>query len=380
MKKLLFILPSLEIGGTLSSFISLYHQLKGKYDIDVFAISHDGDTCVPFQEDLLPKDILIHSYRCNYANTSGFIRLFTFFVKLLKRFLLSCKVDDSFIYTRLIRRLSSKYDVVIGFQEELPNQLASRVKAAQKYAWIHCDYSRHSGCGKELSIYSQFTKIVCVSKYTAAVFENYYPGLKENTTYIYNILDKDQIIEKSCESITDSRFINDKFTIISVGRIASVKRFEYVPAIAASMKEKGVSFIWYIIGPNLGDSCLQQLLDNIKYYNVEDCVVYLGGKSNPYPYFKHSNLLVSLSLSEACPMIFNEAKVLNVPAVSADFPSAYEFIKEGVNGEICSLDQMAAVLSGIIKNTDSYNSLVQNLSKESDINDDTLSKLNDLLD
>ena len=99
MKKLLFILPSLEIGGTLSSFISLYHQLKGKYDIDVFAISHDGDTCVPFQEDLLPKDILIHSYRCNYANTSGFIRLFTFFVKLLKRFLLSCKVDDSFIYS-----------------------------------------------------------------------------------------------------------------------------------------------------------------------------------------------------------------------------------------------------------------------------------------
>lgn len=380
MKKILFILPSLEIGGTLSSFISLYHQLKGRYIINVFAISHDGQLDIPFSVDLMPKDCLIHAYRCNYANVRGFYRFITFLIKLFKRLLLLCNVNDEFIYKRLVKRLSNQYDVVIGFQEELPNQLASLIKAPQKYAWIHCDYSRHSGCGKELSIYSQFTKIVCVSKYTAAVFENYYPGLKENTTYIYNILDKDQIIEKSCESITDSRFINDKFTIISVGRIASVKRFEYVPAIAASMKEKGVSFIWYIIGPNLGDSCLQQLLDNIKYYNVEDCVVYLGGKSNPYPYFKHSNLLVSLSLSEACPMIFNEAKVLNVPAVSADFPSAYEFIKEGVNGEICSLDQMAAVLSGIIKNTDSYNSLVQNLSKESDINDDTLSKLNDLLD
>ena len=51
-------------------------------------------------------------------------------------------------------------------------------------------------------------------------------------------------------------------------------------------------------------------------HSVENEVICLGNKTNPYPYFKVADLLVSTSSSEACPMIFNEAKILNLPVMA----------------------------------------------------------------
>ena len=379
MKKILFIIPSLEIGGTLSSFISLYNQLCVKYDIHIFALSHDGLQDIPFASSLLPKDKLIHAYRCKLSNTSGLYKYFVAGIKIACRVLRVLKIKESCIYNFAIRKLNNKYDVVIGFQEELPNEFASKILSKKKIAWIHCDYSRHPACGKELNIYKKFDKIVCVSKYTAEVFKEYYPELSDRIGYIYNILDKQKILNKSVDKNLDSRFLKDNFTIISVGRITKVKRFEFIPKIANFLKQKGLNFQWYIIGPNIGDTCFYELQNNIKLFQVDDCVIYLGGKSNPYPYFKNSNLLVSLSMSEACPMIFNEAKILGIPSISTDFPTASEFIKDGFDGKICTLEQMGEVIFNVMKNDEYYRYLLFNVQNQLYSNDEILLRLDTLL-
>lgn len=380
MKKILFIIPSLEIGGTLSSFVSLYNAMKDKCDIAVFAISHDGLTHLPFEQDLLPKNNFVHAYRCNYSSCKGKNKFYVLFVKLLKKILTKLNIDDSFVYKHCISAFYSHYDVVVGFQEELPNKLVSMIQGAKKYAWIHCDYSRYFNCGNEFAIYKEFNKIICVSSYTSDVFKSFYPALANKTSFIYNILDTEQILKKSEIDFHDPLYSNDSFTILSVGRIAEVKRFDYIPKIASQMKSCGAKFKWYIIGPNIGDLSYTNLMQEIDNCQVSDCVIYLGGKSNPYPYFKKSNLLVSLSKSEACPMIFNEAKILGVPAVSTNFPSAKEFIEDGYTGKICELSEMSDVLIHLINDKDCYKSLLNNVLQRKYSNSNIVSELESLFE
>ena len=46
----------------------------------------------------------------------------------------------------------------------------------------------------------------------------------------------------------DGRFQKDGFTIVSVGRISAVKRFEAIPKVASDILKRGIRFKWYIIG------------------------------------------------------------------------------------------------------------------------------------
>ena len=112
---------------------------------------------------------------------------------------------------------------------------------------------------------------------------------------------------------------------------------------------------------------------------MKDCVVYLGGKSNPYPYFKMADLLVCVSESEACPMIFNEAKLLNLPIVSTDFPSAFEFIDRDKDGRITQIEAMADTIADIISE-DSKRNTNDSTFDANELNDRILLQLSQLFE
>ncbi len=89
---------------------------------------------------------------------------------------------------------------------------------------------------------------------------------------------------------------------------------------------------------------MDRLNDAINSYDMSRYVSYLGSTDNPFPYFTHSDVLVMLSESEACPMVFNEAKILNLPILSSDFGSAFEFIVQGKNGLIATLEEIPQLI------------------------------------
>jgi len=88
----------------------------------------------------------------------------------------------------------------------------------------------------------------------------------------------------------------------------------------------------------------------------------LGEKDNPYPYIKQSKLLVCTSVSEACPLVINEARILHVPVVTTDFGSAPEFINSGFDGMIASLDNLKNAIEEMIKNRAFYQQIQSNIS------------------
>lgn len=363
MKHILFVTPSLRHGGTNRSLWNFLNtQTKGDYTVDILAMEHYGPYWEKFNQfNLLPKNKLLASL-FPFTDATGVNRLVEIYHKLLFKTIFFGN------RRRLLRAVaqhfdSEKYDVVVAFQEGLASEFVSYLPAKKRIAWVRCDYSNYLRLAKrsdESAIYDRFDHIVCVSKYTAGVFSSHYPHLNDRVHSIYNIIDTAGIIETAKHPITDRRFITDKFTFISVGRMDAVKRFAYIPRIARHLKDNGCDFRWYIIGSGgTEETRVQQAIADC---GVEEQVILLGSKNNPYPYIAAANILVCPSRTEACPNVINEAKILHVPVVAADFPSAAEFIEHGINGEIVSIDLIAESLFRLYTDAAYYQELKDGIS------------------
>lgn len=358
MKRILFVRDNIRVGGATSSLIAVYDYLKDKADIDFFVASYEGED-VEFKDKILERNFILDAYLGDF-NTHRFATKTVMVVLKLIRHLPAKgrAIFEDFLFKNAAHRIEKKikYDVVVGFMEGTSTKLASFFNCDNRIAWVHCDYDRYLPRNKsEEALYSQFKHIVAVSDYTSEVFRKRYPHLSDRVTTIHNIINFNKILLKAKEAILDSRYDIKSFSIISVGRIDKVKRFSEIPSIASKLKNKGVFFKWYVLGPIREEDEFDKLMRNIASYSVGDCVIYLGEKTNPYPYFASASLYVCLSSSEACPMVFNEAKVFNLPIVTTDFPSASEFVRQNEDGIIVPMKDIADGISKMIADNGYYN-------------------------
>lgn len=364
--KILFVVPGFGLGGTTTALTSLLNsELTKHFDIDVFAIKHRSDRMQPIISHDIGLNGLTTAYYGDFSQFRAKDKLKYLFIKLLKQNKRLLAILENWVIKRTIKKIErhNQYNVVVGFQEELATRFASHFSYPNKIAWIHCDYANTFGKEvDETDLYNHFKKIVCVSQFTRNGFIARYPSLTEKTVAIHNLFDAKRIKELSKEPIDDPLYDTSHFTIISLGRVHEVKRFYIIPKIATKLKEANLDFRWYILGSADIPSELKRLTDAIHECGMEDNVIYLGGKPNPYPYLKAANLLVSTSKSEACPMIFNEAKILHVPILSADYGSAYEFIELGKDGYITSTENMSQKLIELIGHPDEFYSIKDSIS------------------
>src|SRR5699024_3747669 len=87
----------------------------------------------------------------------------------------------------------------------------------------------------------------------------------------------------------------NEYRFCSVGRFTHQKNFDQVPVIARLLADKGVKFEWYLIG--FGDD--EDLIrSKIRGANMEEFVIILGRKKNPYPYMKACDIYVQPSRYE----------------------------------------------------------------------------------
>lgn len=362
--KILFVVPGFSLGGTTTALASMLNcKFTDDYDIDVFAITRRDYNQQPIVSHDIGLNGLTTAYYGDFSQFPTKEKVKYLFVKLLKQFQSRSMKLENWVIEQTVKKIEQKkqYDVVVGFQELRATQFASRFKCPRKIAWIHCDYASTYGEElDELDLYRRFEKVVCVSQFTRQGFVGRYPSLAEKTVAIHNIFDAESVMERSKLPIDDSRFDTSHFTIISLGRVHEVKRFYLIPEIAAQLKKAGLIFRWYILGSADIPDELKRLTDAIRQYSVGDEVLFLGGKSNPYPYLKAANLMVTISKSEACPMIFNEAKILHVPVLSSDFGSAYEFIEQGNGGYISSLENLPQKLLELANHPDLLASMRNN--------------------
>lgn len=380
MKKVLIVTPSFNHGGTNRSLWNFLNTKQSEdFEVSILAMNHCGPYKEKFSKYNLLSEIPALSALFPMVNLHGIAKLKRIAWKLVYKVIF--RSNSQRLFGWVSKKLKKcNFDVVAAFQEGMTTEFASYIPAKKRLAWVRCDYSNYLKLANktdELEIYGKFDKIVCVSKYTAGVFGNCYPGYKDKVMPIYNIIDTDGIIETSKNDVFDESFKNDKFTLVSVGRMDVVKRFKYIPEIAKVMKDNNCDFRWYIIGA--GGTEEPNVKEKIAEHNVGDCVILLGQKNNPYPYIANSDVLVCPSITEACPNVVNEAKILHIPAVAADFPSAPEYIDSGINGVISTMDNMASTLTRLCLDKEYYNSVKSGISTFEYKNDEIRKSLERLM-
>lgn len=384
-KKVLFVVTSFRQGGISRSLQNLLSFIGiEKYDADVYALESYG----PYRQMLPNCTILksylgLHAYIGKYEDMSWGIKPLSALLKLSR--IVSEKLGkdfNSWFIRRYVRRIEKKnhYDTIVAFSEGVVTHFVSYSLCNNKVAWIHCDYASYYSLNNkknELSFYSSFQHIVNVSNFTRGSFLRIYPTLEKRLICIYNILDS-KMMKGLAKEKTDE-IHNDLFTLVSIGRIDPVKNMSVIPSIAKSLHDKGALFRWYIIGPVGSLEELQKLENNIQDNNVGEQVFYLGSQDNPYRFIQNTDLLVNVSLSEACPYVINEAKILHKPVVCSNFGSASEFIVNGDTGYISDYDDMPEILFSIISNRNEYMRLKCNLSTFEYDNNTILNQIDNIL-
>lgn len=358
MIKILFVIPEYSHGGTNKSLENLLSLLdKDKYDISIYSLYEDGGDYYKevFKPYIIKKSSLYYWLHDNVV-TRKFMGLFN---KITRR--------DNFtwLYRREANLIQNKhkYDTIVAYQEGPATQFVSYVKnVKQKIAWIHCDYNDWSDekqRKKDESVYFSFKNIVCVSETARQSFCKVFPQYKDKSISVYNTLNCEKIINMSFKEVSLPAKNGKRFSIISVGRLSEVKQFDKIPSIVKSMgNEIANKICWYIIGAGSQKEYIEK---EIRLYHLEDTVIMLGAKDNPYPYFKSADLYVCTSDSESFSYTIFESKILHTPVLSNNFPVAYEVLDKNC-GWVCPIDEMPSLLSDIINdNMGIYSQVIKSI-------------------
>lgn len=379
-KKILIVVMSLSTGGTTSALKALMQTSFSKdNDISILTLCRKGIVQNPELEKYIKMPgKLAQLWFLNIREMSLLTKILMLPIKVIKNTPWLGNKINTMIAKHIARSCEKKeqYYSVISFAEHIVPGIVQHFKNENKIVWIHCDYGNTIKRNDE-HIFNKYRKIVCVSKFTRDSFAKRYPSLDNRTIYIYNVCSTDSIKAKSEEEINDRLFDTSSFTILSIGRIAPVKRFHEIPAIARRLKDTGYAFRWYIMGGGSNKE-INKIKTAIQSNGVMDEVIMLGARTNPYPYLKRADLLVSTSESEACPMIFNEAKILGTPIVSANFGTSHEFIKQSVDGYITPIENMHNVIEKLITDNAEYSKLSPSIDKEL-LEESIIAKINNII-
>lgn len=397
MKKKVFVFShAMEIGGAERALLGLLNCMDySKYDVDLFLMRHSGELMelIPEDVNLLPPDRKYSSLAIpiiNVVKNGEFDIAFgritgklnaEKFNKKMSYCNSEAALEYSHKYTQKYMPMMSdkEYDLAISFLT--PHYFVSeKVRAKKKIAWIHTDYSYlNLDIASELKMWSAYDNIISISNDVTKAFLTKFPSLENKIVLIENISSK-VFIESQAEmfDVTDE-MSNSDIKLLSVGRFCEAKNFDNVPEIASIIKSKGIDFKWYIIGYG-GDE--QLIRSKITEFNMEDTVIILGKKENPYPYMKACDIYVQPSRYEGKAVTVCEALLLNKPVVITNYPTAHSQIKNGFDGIIVPLDNQgcANALAEIMTDKELLNKLIENMEQTDYSNESEIDKLYELIE
>ena len=355
MKKRVFIsMHYLELGGAEMSLIGLLQALDySKYEVDLFIHRHQGELMqfIPKEVNLLPE---ISAYSCiecpiTEAVSKGQLGVTWGRLKAKMRARRYRPQDTSkpqyAIYQYVAQEVETylpslekygEYDLAISFLQP-HNYVLSKVKAKKKACWIHTDYTKvEFDAEAELPVWAAYDYIISISPDVTKSFLQVFPSLKNKIVLIENILSSNFVRERAGEMEVSEEMPKREETvnILSVGRFTDAKNYDNVPDICRRIREKGVDVQWYIIGFG-NDTLIRQKIHEA---GMEEFVVMLGKRTNPYPYMKACDIYAQPSRYEGKSVTVREAQMLCKPVVVTDYPTAKSQIQDGVDGGILPMD------------------------------------------
>ena len=318
MKKLLFSAVTLDVGGIETALVTLLNYLaseklnnKYKYEITLVLEKKQG-----LFLDVLDKNIKIIKYTPN----NNKIVLLRKGVNLVKQQIFKIKHKN-------------KYDFSCSFATySNPGAFIARNASKNSCLWCHMNYLSMFNNDKEKvkeffdeKNYKEFKNIVFVSQESKDTFLQVFPKEKDKTIYINNLIDYNKILKSASEEVADVKKDEEVVTFINVGRHdEEQKKLSRIIKASKMLKENNKKFKVIFIGDGKDTNFYKDL---VKKYNLENEILFLGRKKNPYPYFKLSDCTILTSDYEGYPVVFVESMILNKPIITTKV-SGVEAVKK----------------------------------------------------
>ena len=382
MKSILIVIDSLHCGGAEKSLVSLLPLLDcRKYRIHLWILHRGG-----VFEKLVPSSVDIIANPC--YSTFEKVKLYCarkLFSVIIRIFRKQCrKHHGAEVLWRTIgtsfKVPSEEYDVAIAYQQGFPTYLlADKVKAKKKYAWVNANIVDVGYDTKFNQLYySKLDKIIAVSDALCEILKKEYVEVRNKFITIYDILNPDLVRSMSLQSVKEQKL--NRLCLTTVARLVPLKGYDLLIEAATILKKRGVDFIWYIIGEGNERNNIERM---IKTKKLENNVLLLGLKENPYPYMQMCDIYVQTSRYEGYGLSISEAKILHKPVVSTNFEVVYNQIVPEKNGLIADMEgeAIANCIEKLYQDHSLRNHIIGNLKLEHNSTYKTeLKKIEDLFD
>lgn len=338
MKKILFAIGSLQLGGAETVLVDTVNGLCEKFDITILLLEKRGPLLKQLSKKVKIKYVCLGDEYCtnNFQKKYNKLKM-----SLIYRFYGNKRFFVNWIHKKILD--NEKFDVEVAF---LTGIIADIIKLlpnhnSKKIAWIHAEVTSDDAktYNEYKKIINGFDEIVGVSEDSIKIFERTFPETKGKIKLIHNYIDTNKIINKSLEESVD--YEKNIINFISVGRLCYEKGFDRIIKIADKFEGK-INF--NIIGDGIDKQKLIKEINSKKINNVK----LLGLKTNPYPYIKDADVFLLSSRSEAYPTVVIEAMILNKKIVATDVSGVREIL-DGYDAKVIIPNDDDAIENGINK-------------------------------
>ena len=306
MKKIIFGITGLTLGGAERVLVDVSNRLVKNYDVTIFTIYAKGE----LEKELDSRIHLISLYNFRYDEIKGIQKkLIPLKVLLNKKKIFKNYIDND------------DYFAQIAFLEGAITRIFSvkSKKNTNKIAWIHNDISKVFGKGikskikriLDRNVYEKYDTLAFVSMDNLDKFNKVYDDMDlPHETVINNYINSERILKLAEEKMPeeDEELFNLKEpTFVQVSRLVEQKAVDRLIKVHSKLIKEGYKHRFIVIG----DGPLKEKLESrVLEEGVSDSFKLIGARVNPYPYVKKADYLCLFSKFEGYPMVIEEGKIL----------------------------------------------------------------------
>ena len=358
MKKILFSAYNLDLGGIEKALITLLNFLAEKgYNITLVLEKKEG----VFLSKISEKIKIVEYSVSNDKN-------------LIKR-----KFVNFLAQIKFKLKYNNKFDFSASFATySIPGSFVARTASKNSALWGHADYLTLFNNNKEemkdffvKRKYNEFEHIVFVSEEGKNSFLALFPEMESKTVVCNNLINAEEIIKRANENVTDLEK-EPIPTFVNIGRHdEKQKKLSRIIEATNRLKAENEKLRVILVGDGKDTKMYKEM---VKKYNLEDYIIFLGRKENPYPYFNLSDCVILSSDYEGYPVVYLESFVLNKPIITTKL-SDYEQVEgRGIVVEK-NVDSIYNAMKNFIKN----GSVLTNKFDYKKYNEDIIGKIENLI-
>ncbi len=334
MKKVLFVVPRLGVGGVERSLLALLKQAPlSQLDITLLTFVPRGE----LTGEVLPGIRMVCDERAGRTEkirsaVSGALKA----GGLHKAFRIMKKVYHKLGYASFAEKGSSeRYDIAIAYTDGLATwYVAQKITADRKIAFVHTDIVQAGyDIQREKRVYLAYDWIIFGSAASRTGFLSQMPEFAPKTQLLPNTVDAAEV--KRLAKL-ENPFQEDSahIKIVTVGRLSHEKGLIKIPGLLHRLNRSGRKAIWYIVG----DGPERQKLErNAQDLGEGKALILVGAQRNPYPYMRCCDIYVQPSDYEGYCIALAEARILCRPIVACRFAGADEQIADGKTGYVTGM-------------------------------------------